>query len=149
MFTDTVGVSPLNVNPKHYGTAFTMSNFESKVHNLYITANFLAMEDLRLYGAIVYNKAQAALDEVIMPEVESLLGGDLEDQDFTFAAMPTYSDLDYELLNLQLGFEYKLSPEVTWTADGIVADLWDYAAYVFGDETGSYFVIRSGLRLEL
>ena len=125
-----------------------MSNYESKVHNAYMTANFLAMDDLRIFGTLTYNKAQASLDEVIMPDVEDRLDGELGDQDFTFLETPTYSDLDFELLNLQLGFEYKLSPEVTWTTDGAYGSVWDYAPYVFGDESGSLFVIRSGVKID-
>ena len=127
---------------------FTMTDYQSKVHNAYVTANFMAMDDLRIFGTIAYNKAQASLDEVAMPSVEDQLDGELGEQDFTFEEMPTYSDLDFELLNLQLGFEYKLTPTVTWTTDGLYGNFWDYAPYVFGDESGSLFVIRSGVRID-
>jgi hypothetical protein len=63
--------------------------------------------------------------------------------------MDTYSDLDYSLIRLSLGFEYRLSPSVVLTADGDYADLSDNAAYVYGDESGSIFMIRSGIRFDL
>ena len=127
---------------------YTMSDYVSKVHNAYLTAYFVPMPDLRIHATAAFNKAQAALDEVVMPDVEDRLEGDLEDQDFTFLETPTYSDLDFELIDLTLGFEYSFTPEVAWTADGTFGTLWDYAPYVFGDETGSVFIIRSGLKID-
>ncbi|UCD63910.1 MAG: hypothetical protein JSW34_00350 [Candidatus Zixiibacteriota bacterium] len=126
-----------------------MSDYESKAHNVYITASYVPAADLRLSATVAYNKAEASLQEVAMPGVEDRLEGELEDQDFTFEQMPLYSDLDFELINFTLGFEYVLSPQVTWTADGTFGTLWDYAPYVYDDETGAVFVVRSGLRIQL
>ena len=125
-----------------------MSDYKSKVHNVYLTASYLPMENLRVFGTVSFNKAQASLEEVVMPDVEDRLEGDLEDQDFTFEEMPTYSDLDFEYLNYQLGFEYELTPEVTWITDGSFANLWDYAPYIYGDESGSLFFVRSGFKID-
>ena len=125
-----------------------MTDYESKVHNAYFSANFVPIEKLRVFGTVAYNLAEASLDEIVMPHVEDLLMGELEDQDFTFEETHTYSDLDFELLNLQLGMEYKVTPEVTFTAGGTYGDLTDNEAYVFGDETGSMFIIRSGIRVD-
>ena len=83
------------------------------------------MPVLRIFGSVAFNKAQASLQDVIMPDVEDRLEGDLEDQDFTFEEMPTYSDVDLEYLSYQLGFEYSLTPEVKWLAEGSFAHLWD------------------------
>jgi hypothetical protein len=125
-----------------------MSDYKSKTHNVYLTANYAATEDLMIFGSMAFNKAQGSLDDVIMPDVEDRLDGDLEDQDFTFEEMPAYSEIDFELINWKLGFEYSFTPEITWTADGIYGSLWDYAPYVFGDESGSLFMVRSGIRIE-
>ena len=83
-----------------------------------------------------------------MPDIEDRLNGDLEDQDFNFENAPTYSDLDYELLKFSVGFQYKLTPMVTLTADGDFADLTDNEGYIYGIESGSYFMIRSGVKLD-
>ncbi len=132
----------------HYGSVYTMSNYESKVHNAYFTANFMAMPELRIFGTVAYNKAEASLDEVIMPDVEDRLDGALENQDFTFEDLPSYADLDFSMVNLQLGFEYRFTPRVTWTADGTYGDLTDNAPYIFGDESGSIVIVRSGLKID-
>ena len=149
MFTDTVSVSPRNIIPRHYGSVFAISDYTSKAHNIYMAASYVPKEDLRVYTNIVFSRSKASLDEVVMPDVEDRLDGDLEEQDFTFEEMPTYSEQDFELLTGQLGFEYNLSPEVVWTAEGMYGNLWGYAPYVFGDESGSIFMIRTGFRLDL
>lgn len=124
-----------------------MSDYKSKVHNAYFTANFVPMDDLRIFGSLAFNRAQASFDDIVMPHVEDRLDGDLEHQDFTFEETPTYSDLDFELINGQLGITYQLNPEVSWTTAGIYGNFWDYAPYVYGDESGSVFAIRSGFKV--
>lgn len=73
-------------------------------------------------GIVAYNQAPVSLEEVIMP------------------------DVDY--LNFRPGFEYNLKPEVRWMTEGAYANLWDYAPYVFGDETGSILLTGSELTIE-
>ncbi|MCK4572738.1 MAG: hypothetical protein KAU36_00130 [candidate division Zixibacteria bacterium] len=126
-----------------------MADYENKVHNIYFTANFNPTQMVRLFGTVTFNKAQGALQEVLMPDPEARLEGDLEDQDFDFENAPSYSDLDYKLLKFSLGVEYKLTPTVTLTADGDYADLTDNEGYIYGIESGSYFMIRTGVKLDL
>ena len=62
--------------------------------------------------------------------------------------MPSYSKLDYNLLMVLLGFEYRFRPNVTWTADAEIRDLGDSAAaFVYGDESGSMYIFRTGVRV--
>lgn len=124
-----------------------MTDYESKVHNLYTSVNYMASDKLRLHGMLTWNKAESALDEVIMPDITERLDGELENQDFDFEILGTYSDLDYTLMKFNGGFSYKLSPKMTFTFDGEYADLTDDKGYVFGNESGSFFMIRSGLKL--
>ncbi len=125
-----------------------MADYENKVHNIYFTTNFLPTEKLRIFATLAYNKAEGSLEEVIMPDIEAQLNGDLEDQDFTFEEMHTYSDLDYKYLNLNIGLSYALTPTVSWTADGDFIDLTDNTGYVYGNESGSYFLIRTGFKID-
>jgi hypothetical protein len=109
---------------------------------------------MRIFGTVGFNKSTAELDEVIMPDITSRLYNEVTDetdlthQDFSFDEMHQYSDLSFEILNLLLGFEYNLSDGVVITVDGEYLDLNDNAGYVYGDETGSYFMVRSGIRFE-
>lgn len=133
----------------HYGSLYTMADYTNKVHNIYLTANYTPNKDMRLFGSMTFNKAEGSLEQVMMPDIEARLDGALENQDFDFSNMHTYSDLDYKLLKFSLGFEYKIAPTVTFTADGDYADLTDNQSWVYGNESGSYFMIRSGVRFDL
>jgi hypothetical protein len=140
---------------RHYGSMYTMADYKSKVHNIYFNANYAATEKMRLFGTVTYNMAEAALDEVLMPDVSDRLvnpnvagGVDLTHANFDFEEMPTYSDFDYKMLSFQLGLSYKITPTLTFTADGKYADLTDDAGYVYGTETGSFYVVRSGFKVD-
>lgn len=131
---------------------YTMVDYESKVHNIYFSASFLPTDKLKLFGTVAYNKAEAAMAEIVMPDPTAQLtnpdytsGHDLNESDFTFEEMHTYSDLAYKYLNFEFGGSYKLAETVTFTLDGGYADLTDDAPYVYGDETGSMLMVRSGI----
>ncbi len=126
-----------------------MTDFTSKATSAYLSASFVPNGKVRLFGTLSYMQSKAALDEVKMPDVTDQLDGDLTHQDFTFAEMHTYSDLDYKLIKINAGIEYRLTPTVVWTIDGDYADLTDNQGYVYGNESGSFVIVRTGLRLEL
>lgn len=125
-----------------------MTDYTTDAHTVYLSANFIPTSKARFHGTLSYVASTAALDVVEMPDVTEQLQGDLTHQDFTFLEMDSYSDLDYKLLQLSLGLEVKLSQGLTWTADTDYADLTDDAAYVYGNESGSIFMIRSGFRFD-
>jgi len=131
-----------------------MTDYKSKVHNVYLSASVMPTEKLRLFGTVNFNKAESKLDQVIMPDITERLYNetdgvyDLQHQVFTFDAMDTHSDLNYSLLQLWLGAEYALTPTVRLTADGSYADLTDDAPYVYGDESGSILEVRTGIKID-
>ena len=139
---------------RHYGSTYTMSDYESKVHNIYFTANYMPMEKLRVFGSLIYNMAEASLDEVVMAippasQTEDSEGDEgLENANYDFSLMHDYSNLDYTMLNFNVGFEYRLTSRMTFTTDGTYIDLTDDEGYVYGDETGSFFMIRSGFKID-
>lgn len=124
-----------------------MTDYISKVHNIYASAFYRPTDKLRLFARVNYNNALAGLEAVIMPDIEARLGGDLENQTFEFEEMPTYSDLDYTMIRISGGFAYDLSPDVTFSVDADYSDLTDDKGYIFGIESGSYFMIRSGFKI--
>ena len=138
----------LDTLQQHYGSMYTMADYVSEAHNLYVALNYLPTAKLRLHTTAGFSMSNGSLEEVIMSDISARLAGGLSHQDFTFDQMDTYSDLDYELLRLSLGLEYKISPSLTVTADGDYADLTDNTGYVFGIESGSYFMIRSGVKVD-
>ena len=133
---------------KHYGSLYTMADHKSKAHNIYASGSFQATPKLRLFGTVTFNMSTSEFDPVIMPDVSAEVSADLSHQDFTFDHMHTYSDFDYQLIDLALGGEYALTPTVSFTADAEYVDLTDNAGWVYGVESGSMYMIRSGFRFK-
>ena len=134
---------------QHYGSMYTMADYETNAQNVYITIAGTPAKKLRVTSTIVYNKSTAEYDRVVMPDVSDYLNGALSHQDFEFDEMHEYSNLDYSLLQFSLGFEYALASDLTFTIDGDYADMTDDAGYVYGVESGSIFMIRTGFRIEM
>lgn len=136
----------------HWGTAYTMSDYTSKAHNIYLAGSFAPSERLYLHGTVAYNLSEASLGDVDMPDSAALAAimpsGFYTGHNYDYTEMPTYSDLDYEYLSLGLGLEYRFAPNMTFSADGNYADLTDNAGYVYGVESGSLFLIRMGVRID-
>ena len=65
---------------------------------------------------------------------------------YDYSMINGYSDLSYGFLNLAVGFEYKISKSMTFLINANYYDLNDYQSYVYGSETGSFYVIRTGFR---
>ena len=135
----------------HYGTAYAMTDYTSKSTNIYFAAQLMPTEKLSFHGSFDFNISEAALDEVQIPDSAALVSigvpaGWFASHSYDYSETNTYSDFDYELLKLNFGLEYLLSPGVTFTADVDFADLKDNQGYVYGNETGSFFMVRSGVR---
>jgi len=126
---------------------YTMADYETNAQNVYLTVAGTPARKLRVTTTLVYNKSTAEYDRVVMPDVSDRLNGALSHQNFEFDEMHEYSNLDYSLIRLSLGFSYLLADNVTFTADGQYADLTDDAGYVYGAESGQFFMIRSGIGL--
>jgi len=130
-----------------------MVDYTSDVHSLYLNGSGYLSPKLRVAGTLAYNASKAEMDQVIMPDVtDRLVNGagdpELTHQDFGFEELDQYSNLDYQLISLTLGFELLFSPGVTYTLDGTYADLTDDAGYVYGVESGSFSQLRTGLRFD-
>ncbi len=147
---DTVSApgDPLEIIAKHYGSEFAMVDYESNSMNFYLSTLYSPTSKLNLQGTISLNISKSEMDQVVMPDTEAQREGDLIHQDFTFPEMHEYSNLEYQMMNLYLGMSYKLSKGVLLTLDGEYVDLKDKddTGWVFGDETGSYFMVRTGIR---
>jgi hypothetical protein len=125
-----------------------MVDYKTKVHNMYLNGNFSATDRLNFMGNVIVNLSNSKYDQVIMPTLPSEITDVLSHQDFGFEGMDAYSDLDYNFYQFGLGLEYFLSKGVTYTASAEYYDLVDDAPYVYGDETGSMLVLRTGIRVE-
>ncbi|HDL04260.1 MAG TPA: hypothetical protein ENH25_09030 [candidate division Zixibacteria bacterium] len=141
MFTDAGGVL-------HFGSEYVMTDYTSDAHNIYVNATFLPMEKLRMTTTVSYNMSKGEMDQVTMPDITGRLDGNLSHQDFSFDEMHEYSNLEYSIIRLSASLEYLLAQGVTFTADVDYADLTDDQGYVYGDESGSMFMVRTGFRFE-
>ncbi len=137
---DTIG------DVEHFGTLYTMADYQNKVQNAYLNISGTPMPKLKLHSTFVYSKATGEYDPVAMPDPAEEVTSHLVDQDFTFDDMHEYSNLDYSMIQFSLGLAYKLTGRITFTADGEYADLTDDAGYVYGIESGSLFMVRSGMK---
>ena len=141
-----MSVSPLLIETVHFGSAYAMADYETKSQNLYLTSSYIYSPKLKFHGTVGYNKSTAEMEQVTFPDMTTEVDNALHHSDFTFEHMHDYSNLDYELINFSLGLEYMLSKDVVWTADGEYADLKDNEGYVYGIESGSMYMIRTGIR---
>lgn len=131
----------------HYGSAFAPADWTNQAHNIYVTTSYVPREELRLFGTITYNRSKGELDQVIMPDLTEQLDGGLHHMDYDFSQIHNYSDIDFALWRLTLGFDYRFSAMWKGTLDVNYADLTDKQAYVYGDESGSYYVVRAAARM--
>ncbi len=150
-----MSVDPFEVQTRHYGSEYAMVDYKSNSANLYMTVAYNRGSNFSAFGTVTYTTARASMDRVIMPDITSRLYNevtgetDLTHQDFTFPDMDKYSDLEYNLFGFHVGFEYMILDGVTFTADGEYYDLTDKKAWVFGDESGSFYMIRTGIRFSM
>jgi hypothetical protein len=103
----------------------------------------------RLYGMVNYSLTSGEMDEIEMPDISDRLQGDLSHQDFTFPEANTYSDLDYQWLRTTVGLEFEIAPRTILNAEVDYLDLTDDSGgWVYGDESGSRLLLRSGVRFD-
>jgi len=136
MFTDSGGV-------QHYGSLYTDADYISKVHSLYATIGFIPVNRLSLTLTGTLAQSQASYETIEMPEPEEAL----EHLDYTFDEMHTYSDLEYFSYQINAGLAYAFYNGLEWTLDISYYDLDDKEGYVYGDESGSIFIVRSGVQI--
>jgi hypothetical protein len=103
---------------------------------------------LKLYANGNYTLSEAAFDQYNMPETEEreLAEQYIHHANYDYSNIHTYSDLEYGFMNINLDTEYKINDNLSWTLGLNYFDLQDKTGWVFGDETGSYYVIKTGFQ---
>ena len=132
---------------KHYGSLFAETEYSSKSHNLHGGVLFSPERSLSFSLEGSYLQSEASFDPIQMPQVPAEVTNEIVAGDYDYSIVNQYSDLSYGWLTLSLGAEYKLSPNVSLTADADYYDLVDDEPYVYGVESGSFYVIRTGFRI--
>jgi len=101
--------------------------------------------NLTLDGNLIDSKGSLKMGR--MTEVPQEVTDNIAAADYDFSSINQYSDLTYTQFNVSVGAEYMLSPRISLTADAAYYDLTDDQGYVYGIQTGSLYIIRSGLRI--
>ena len=101
--------------------------------------------NLSLDGNYIDSKGSLKMGE--MPAVPQEVTDSIAAADYNFSSINQYSDLDYTQFSVSVGVEYLLSPRVSLTADAGYSDLTDNKGYVYGVETGSFYVVRTGVKI--
>ncbi len=108
---------------------------------------FLASDRLNLNLSGNYVDSKGALKTGEMPQVPQEVTDNIAAADYDFSSINQYSDLAYAQFDVSVGAEYVLSPRVSLTADATYFDLTDDKGYVYGVETGSFYVVRTGVKI--
>ncbi len=131
----------------HYGSFFSETEYKSETVSFSAGILFLASEkvNLTLDGNYIDSKGNLKMGE--MPEVPQEVTDNIAAADYDFSSINEYSDLAYTQFNVSMGAEYMLSSRVSLTADATYSDLTDDKGYVYGIESGSIYVVRTGVKI--
>ncbi len=102
---------------------------------------------LGLMLAANLSQSEASFDPIQMPAVASEVTDVIEIGYYDYSMIHNYSDLKYGFMNLSLGAEYRVNKTFALTLDVDYYSLNDSQAYVYGDETGSFYIVKTGFRL--
>jgi hypothetical protein len=123
------------------------SEYESEAILFSGSVLFLATDrlNLSLKGNYVDSKGSLKMGE--MPQVPQVVSDNIAAADYDFSSINQYSDLAYAQFDVSVGAEYALSSRVSLTADATYIDLTDDQGYVYGIESGSLYVVRTGVKI--
>lgn len=122
---------------------------------MYGNLAYIASEKLTINFDGLFTLSESSMDEVQMPDPLSVAkdtdpAGFFSARDYTYEDMHTYSNLDYTYFRGGVGFDYRFNAKFLWSTKLDYYDLKDdNGDYVYGDESGSYVVIRSGIEIGL
>lgn len=104
----------------------------------------MPIENVTLSSSGYVAKNVASLDPVVMPIPEE----SVEHLDYTFTEMDSYSDLNYLTYNINAGMTYTFRPGLTWMVEANFYGIDDRLGYVYGNESGTLLVVRSGVKID-
>lgn len=138
---------------EHYGSFFAETEYENKALSLSANVLFLATEKVNFSLSLSLVDSKGSMQIIRTSDVPQEVTDNVGAANYEYGSICQYSDLDYTQLNVTFGTEYSLSERISWTLDAAYYDLTDnmedYEGYVYGIETGSLYVIRSGVRIGL
>ncbi len=133
---------------KHYGSYFIDTEYKNDAISLSAAILFLPTAKLNLSLSGNYLNAKGSLETGAMPQVPSEVTDNIAAADYDYSYIGQYSDLDYTQVQLTLGAEYAVSSRVSLTGEASYIDLTDDQGYVYGIESGSFYILRTGVKME-
>ena len=112
---------------------------------------FTFMPTARLVLAVNgdYSMNKGDFEPVRMPEppasVADSIDQNIEAANYDYSMIHTYSDMSYKLLRASVNASYSIGKNIQWSGELTYLKFTDDTGYVFGNETGSFYVLRSGL----
>jgi hypothetical protein len=138
---------------KHYGSLYTTTDYTTNVTMVNGALTITPATNLLITFGTNYSVSKADFDPVIMPQLSDELQLEIDTEiggaNYDYSQIHTYSDLSYKRLDGSLKVDYRISDGFNWSAEIIYIKLTDDNGYVYGDETGSIYIIRSGLEFGL
>ena len=96
-----------------------------------------------------YSSSEAGFDEVEMPvnnpEFQEAQHA-IHEGDYDYSEMNTYSDMSYSYMNLGASIKVKVTDNLLFKLGLDYHDLTDDKTYVYGNESGSFFVVKTGFQ---
>lgn len=133
--------------PKHYGSFLAETEYQNEAILFSGSVLFLASDKLNLNLSGNYVDSKGSLKMGEMPQVPQEVTDNIAAADYDFSSINQYSDLAYAQFDVSVGAEYVLSSRVSLTAEATYIDLTDDQGYVYGIESGSFYVVRTGVKM--
>jgi len=93
-----------------------------------------------------YSISTAEFDPVIMPDPPSEVLDEIIAGNYDYSKVHTYSDLSYKQLAGSMKLDYRFSPRISWRGEIQYSKFDDDNGYVYGNETGSVYFIRTSVQ---
>jgi len=132
----------------HFGSLYGETEYNTTAHMISGGLSFKMSPKLKFHVNGNYTMSEAAFDQFNMPETENrdLAEEYIHHSDYDYSNLHTYSDLEYGFMNLNFDAEFKIKDNLSWTVGMNYYDLDDKTGFVFGDESGSYYVVKTGFQ---
>lgn len=138
---------------KHYGSLYTTTEYTTDVKMVNGSFTIIPVNNVFVTIGGNYSISEADFDPVIMPQLPDDVQQDIDNEigaaNYDYSQIHTYSDLSYKRLDGSFKIDYKMSDRLSWSAEVIYINFKDENGYVYGDETGSLYIVRSGLEFGL
>lgn len=131
--------------PKHFGSLLTITDYSSDAHvfSSGITFRPSALWTLQLRGNAILTTA--SFDPPQMPGVTAEVEEQIHAGLWDYSMIDQYSDIDFQQYDVSADGSYQLTPKVRLNLGATYRDLTDNQGYVYGLESGSLWIVRTGL----